>query len=210
MRDDTSANPQACTNKRLVPKLLALVVFMFAFGFALVPLYDTLCDAFGLNGRFLSIEDGKYDTREAAERARFAQMQADETRTVRVQFMSSVNGDLNWEFKPNVSEIEVHPGKLYEVSFHARNRSDVTVVGQAVPSLAPGRAVRYFTKLECFCFNNQTFGPGEGRDMPLRFFVDPKLPKEINTLTLGYTFFDTHRTLKQTNSRGGQASAVQG
>lgn len=208
MRDETNTVETRSQDKRLVPKLLVLVVFMFGFGFALVPLYDTMCDAFGLNGRFLSIEDGNYDTREAAERARLAQMQVDEERSVRVQFMSSVNGELDWEFVPRTSELVVHPGKLYEVTFYARNRSARTIVGQAVPSLAPGRAVRYFTKLECFCFNQQTFGPGEGREMPLRFFVDPKLPREITTLTLGYTFFDTHRAAVEKNGRDGLAGAI--
>jgi len=100
---------------------------------------------------------------------------------------------MNWEFRAMESKIKVHPGEVKTIKFYAKNLTKDTVVAQAVPSLVPGRAVKYFTKMECFCFSQQTFKPGEEREMPLRFVVDPDLPKKIHTISLGYTFFNLNQ-----------------
>jgi cytochrome c oxidase assembly protein subunit 11 len=104
-----------------------------------------------------------------------------------------------WEFRTMTRTMELHPGEIKQVKFYARNKTDKTMVAQAVPSLAPAQAVKYFTKMECFCFNQQTFNPGEAKEMPLVFVVDPDLPKNVNTITLGYTFFDTEKNAKLEN-----------
>jgi len=164
--------------RRLVGRLILVVVGMFGFGFALVPLYDLFCDVAGLNGKTGRIE------REAA-----LSSEVDRERWVTVQFVANVNDALPWEFRPLDREVRVHPGEIGTARFYARNRADGPVVGQAVPSLTPGRAARYFNKTECFCFSQQTLQAGESMEMPIRFVVDPKLPKDVSTVILAYTFF---------------------
>ena len=173
------ASERATANKRVVRRLLLATVAMFGFGFALVPLYDVFCDITGINGKTGRIE---------AEAA--LSQQVDRERTVTVEFLSSVRSDLAWDFKPAVKRVRVHPGEVTEVHYVARNRTGETVAGQAVPSLAPGLAAKYFNKTECFCFTRQTLGPNEEKLMPLRFVVDPELPEEIGTVSLSYTFFE--------------------
>jgi cytochrome c oxidase assembly protein subunit 11 len=151
---------------------------MFGFGFALVPLYDVICDITGLNGR---TADGP---------AASADYPVDESRAVTVEFVALENGYSAWEFRPAVTRMSVVPGKLYQTTFFARNLQAEPKVAQAVPSVAPGRAARHFNKTECFCFTRQVFEPGEGRDMPLVFVLDPKLPPDVATVTLSYTFFE--------------------
>ena len=172
------AADRSSANQRVVKRLLLAVVAMFGFGFALVPLYDVFCDITGINGKTGRLE------REQALGSK-----VDEERMVTVEFLASVNGELPWDFKPAIRRIKVHPGAVTEVSYTARNRTAVAVVGQAVPSVAPGLAAKYFNKTECFCFTLQTLGPEEEKEMPLRFVVDPNLPEEIGTLSLSYTFF---------------------
>ena len=166
------------------------VIAMLGFGFALVPLYSVICDVFGLNGRFIDLE--KTDQ---AEYVTNVEKRIDTTRKVRVEFLTTLNQKLNWEFRAVQNTIDVHPGKVNEVMFYAKNLTDRKIVAQAVPSVSPGTAAKYFSKMECFCFTNQTFEPGEAREMPLRFYVDPDLPKRVKTISLGYTFFDTNRKL---------------
>jgi cytochrome c oxidase assembly protein subunit 11 len=170
---------RATANRRVVKRLLLAAVAMFGFGFALVPLYDVFCDITGINGKTGRIE---------AEAA--LSQQVDTERMVTVEFLSSVRSDLAWDFKPAVKRVRVHPGEVTEVHYVARNRTGETVAGQAVPSLAPGLAAKYFNKTECFCFTRQTLGPNEEKLMPLRFVVDPELPEEIGTVSLSYTFFE--------------------
>ena len=167
--------------KRTLRRTLMLVVGMFGFVFALVPLYDVLCDVTGLNGK----------TRNEAEQ--FTDASPDLTRTVTVEFLASVNESMPWDFEPAVTRMKVHPGQVHQTSFFARNRTGVAMVGQAVPSVTPGLAALHFRKTECFCFTEQSFAPGEGREMPLVFMVDKDLPKDITTLTLAYTFFDKQK-----------------
>ena len=166
-------------NARIVRRLLFVVVGMFGFGFAMVPLYNVFCDITGLNGK----------TNSSA--ATVPNLQIDEDRTVTVEFLASVNENLAWDFASQVAKLQVHPGKPYTVSYSARNRADHAVVGHAVPSVAPGSAAEHFKKTECFCFTDQLFQPGERRDMPVTFVIDPDLPEKVEVVTLSYTFFDT-------------------
>jgi len=170
--------PQRIATRRLVTKLSLLVVAMFGFGYLLVPLYSVFCEITGLNGKTGRISE-----------AQAAATQVDESRLITVEFVTSVNTGFPWAFKPVVSRIEVHPGQETEVMFEAVNRSSDTIIGQAVPSVSPNEAARFFSKTECFCFTQQTLTAGESKRMPVRFVVNPKLPRSIQTLTLGYTFF---------------------
>ncbi len=171
-------------NTRLTAKLSVLVAGMFAFGFALVPLYNVFCDLTGLNGK----------TGSMVEAASLAGQQVDRSRTVTVEFVATLNQSMDWEFRPTQSELQIHPGKLYTTSFYARNKAQQRMVGQAVPSVAPGLAAAHFKKTECFCFQRQLFKAGEERKMPVRFLVDADLPPGVETITLSYTFFDVTDT----------------
>jgi len=163
-------------NRRLVTRLLLVVAVMFAFGFALVPLYDVMCKAFGINGKTA----GQYEGSQVV----------DPTRDVRVQFLPTNNADMVWDFYSKAPEVTVHPGAVTEMIFVARNPTDHAMSAQAVPSIAPSEAAAYFHKTECFCFTQQVLDPGERIEMPVRFIVDRDLPKDIKHLTLAYTLFD--------------------
>ena len=169
---------RAAANKKVVKRLGIAAVLMFGFGFAMVPLYDVFCDITGLNGK-----TGRIELEDALSQT------VDEERLVTVEFLGVVHSELPWEFRPMVRRIKVHPGEVTEVNYYAMNKTDNTVAGQAIPSLAPGLAAKYFNKTECFCFTRQSLGPGEGKEMPLRFVVDPALPENVRTVSLSYTFF---------------------
>ena len=158
--------------------LSGVVVAMFGFGYALVPLYDLFCEITGIGGK-------TGVTTEAQAGA------VVEDRWVTVEFTGNAANGLAWEFRPMVPKVRVHPGAVNEVAYFARNLRDDTIVGQAIPSVTPSAAARYFKKTECFCFSNQTLVGGESKQMVLRFVVDTKLPQRINTITLSYAFFDT-------------------
>lgn len=190
-------------NTRLLRRLLLATVLMFGFGFALVPLYNAMCDALGINGRFRDIEQGKYQPASVLNTV----MEVDKSRTVTVELMASIQRNGPWEFRAMEHKLKVHPGEIHEVNFYARNLSPRDIVAQAIPSIVPGTAVKYFHKIECFCFNQQTFKPEEAKVMPLRFVVDPKLPRDITTVSLGYTFFDISKTAMIDTERSGSASA---
>jgi cytochrome c oxidase assembly protein subunit 11 len=172
------AAERKAANTRVVRRLGIAVVAMFGFGFAMVPLYDVFCDITGINGK-----TGRIETEAALSQ------DVDESRLVTVEFLATVNSQLPWECKPMIRRIKVHPGEVTEVNYFARNKTDRMVAGQAIPSLAPGLAAKYFNKTECFCFSRQTLQPNESKEMPLRFVVDPQLPEEIRTVSLSYTFF---------------------
>jgi cytochrome c oxidase assembly protein subunit 11 len=163
-------------DRRLTGQLVLLAAGMFAFGFLLVPLYDVFCDLTGLGGK-------------TANTAAATVERPDQSRTIRVEFVASLGQYAPWDFHPQVSFIQVHPGKLYRTSFYAHNLAKKALVGHATPSVAPGRAARFFKKTECFCFTPQPFAAGEERDMPVAFIIDPELPAYIDTVTLSYTFF---------------------
>ncbi len=161
--------------------LVAIVFFMSGFSFALVPLYEVFCEVTGL--RFTDLE-------EKAEGVAKAAPKVDLSRKVSVQFITNMHEKDKWKFKAQAYQMEVHPGKLEEAMFYAENISAENKVAQAVPNVVPAIATPYFHKMECFCFNEQAFGPNEGKDMPLRFMVDPELPEEIESITLSYTFYE--------------------
>lgn len=169
----------ARANRRLVPKLFLAAVAMFGFGYLLVPLYDIICDITGLNGKTRSEAVAMTDNPDGV----------DTSRTITVEFVASLNAGAPWEFRPAVRRMEVHPGEFYETSYIATNLTGREMIGQAVPSVAPGTAGIHFQKVECFCFNRQDFGPGETKDMPLLFRIDPRLADNVSVVTLSYTFF---------------------
>lgn len=160
-------------------RLLLVVVVMFGFGFALGPIYTAVCRLTGINGKLSGM---------AADAAQLPAV--DESRWVKVLFVTTVNGGKPWEFRAGQSEVRVHPGQLTTVTFHAKNTEARALVAQAVPNVAPWEAARHLKKTECFCFNNQAFAAGESKEMPVRFMLDPALPAEVDTVTLSYTFFD--------------------
>lgn len=164
-------------NKRLAMKLGAVALGALGFGFALVPLYNVLCEATGLNGKT------------NAESARPAAVKVDKSRWVTVQFTGTVMPGLSWEFHPQQASIRVHPGEITRASYYARNSTNQTIVGQAVPSITPGQAAQHFVKLDCFCFKQQALEPGAEKEMGLTFIISPELSKEVGTVTLSYAFF---------------------
>ncbi len=164
-------------NKKLVRKLIWMVIGSLLFAFALVPLYDVLCTLTGLNGK----------TNNTA--AVLSTAKVDETRWVNVQFTTNVMPGLGWNFYPKQASIKLHPGKIETVIFIAKNTTNEVVVGRAVPSITPGIAAANLKKIECFCFVNQSLKPGEEKEMPLRFFVSPELPRDVSDMTLSYAFF---------------------
>jgi cytochrome c oxidase assembly protein subunit 11 len=167
-------------NYRAFGKLALVAVAMFGFGYLLVPIYDVICEITGLNGK-----TGRISETEVA-----ASYQADLERTITVQFVANNSSDMPWDFAPVTSSMKVHPGQMYGTYFVASNRTERGMTGQAVPSVSPTKASRYFNKTECFCFDQQPLAAGETKEMPLRFIVDPRLPKQVETLTLAYTLFD--------------------
>jgi cytochrome c oxidase assembly protein subunit 11 len=171
--------PPRKSNRGLAARLVLMAAGSFAFGFALVPLYDVFCEITGIGSR------------ERLSRAASVDVSAPAVaRTVVVEFTSSVPGGGPWEFGPVAASMEVQPGRLYETHYRAKNLSGHEITGQAVPSIAPARATRYFLKTECFCFTPQHFERGEEREMAVRFVVDRELPPGIDRLTLSYAFYD--------------------
>ncbi|NUZ07038.1 cytochrome c oxidase assembly protein [Piscinibacter koreensis] len=168
-------------NRRIFTKLVVITVLMFGFGYALVPIYRAVCNALGIN--VLSVaEITKFGSRQPVNG------QVDATRTVTIEFDANARGP--WEFKPAQRTLDVHPGELATVIYEFRNPQDRTMVAQAIPSYAPLQAGSHFNKLECFCFSEHTLKPGESRQWPVTFVVDNKLPRDVRTITLSYTFFE--------------------
>lgn len=160
-------------------KLSLIVVGMFGFGFALVPLYDILCEITGLGGR----TGGEYTYDPAT-------MQRDSSRLIRVNFITNTNAGMPWKFWSESGGVRVHPGELKEVNFYVTNTTNRRMVGQAIPSVVPFKAAAYFHKTECFCFNSQVLEPGETIAMPMRFIVGPELPRNVESISLSYALFD--------------------
>ena len=166
-----------------VAKLAAVVVIMFSFVFVvMVPLYNVLCDALGINGKT------------SGERYEAVQVQVDESREVTVQFIATNSDGMPWEFRPAATAMRVNPGAVNSTTFFARNPRPEAMVAQAIPSISPSRAAEYFHKTECFCFNQQPLEGRQSTDMPLQFIVDQDLPRDIKTITLSYTMFDITKT----------------
>lgn len=172
-------DPRRRANRSLIGGLLLMTAGSFAFGWALVPLYDVFCRAVGVGNA--EAKSGRSTARESV----------DTNREVTVEFVTDPASVGSFEFRPQVASMRVHPGKLYDTTFYAKNLTRQASVAQAVPSISPSVGAKYFHKTECFCFSPQHFGSGEGRDMPVRFIVDPALPATVDKLTLAYTFYDT-------------------
>ncbi len=170
-------------NARMFGKLLVVTALMFGFGYALVPLYKAICTALGVNVLTLSekVVSGRHTTPGANS-------QVDLSRTITVEFDANSRGI--WKFKPAVSSVKVHPGELTTVMYEFTNTQNRTMVAQAIPSYAPMQAMAHFNKLQCFCFNEYTMKPGETKQWPVVFVIEPKLPKDVATITLSYTFFE--------------------
>jgi cytochrome c oxidase assembly protein subunit 11 len=166
-------------NRQLVRGLLIMTAGAFAFGWALVPLYDVLCRAAGIGNA--EAKAGKSVVQEAI----------DPNREITIEFLAEPASVGSFDFRPKVASMRIHPGKLYDTLFYAKNLTLNASVAQAVPSISPSGTAKYFHKTECFCFSPQKFASGEGRDMPVRFIVDPQLPANVDKLTLAYTFYDT-------------------
>ena len=173
------ADDRAKANRQLMKKLLVVVVVMFGFGFALVPFYEKICDVTGIRNVFRPDAVAAQNT------------QVDPTRKISVEFDANTQR-LPWTFKPLQASVSVHPGEVTQVLYEVRNTLERPVTGQAVPSYSPQQAALYLMKMDCFCFQQQTLGPGEVRKMPVVFVIDPKLPPEVNTVTLSYTFFEVN------------------
>ncbi len=179
-----SRKHQALQNRKLVGSLLVFAFSMLAFAVVILPpLYDVFCEVTGLGGRTNAtaavvdeVEEAKVSDREVA-----------------LEFVTTVNQYAPWEFNAELDGMTIQPGQLYEATFFARNLTERRKIAQAVPSVAPPLAAKYFKKLDCFCFSEQEFEPGENKAMPVRFIVDSDLPEYIDTITLSYTFFDTER-----------------
>ncbi|GAB2643301.1 cytochrome c oxidase assembly protein [Vibrio panuliri] len=185
MQDDIENNKQAA-NRKLTLKLLGATVAMFGFGFALVPIYDIMCEALGINGKTSS---------EAVEQP--TALTPDKTRTIKVEFIAHPNPSMAWDFKPQVASMEVHPGEVIQTAYLAYNRANHTIVGQAVPSVSPGLGASYFNKVECFCFNKQPLVAQGHAEMPLIFYIERDIPDSIHTLTLSYTLYDITDTVSE-------------
>ncbi len=165
---------------KLVTTLVIMVLSMFAFGFALVPIYNTLCKTLGING--------KTNTTAIAYDATHAKIS--KNREVWVEFVATNNGGVPWAFYPKTKKLKVHPGEMAKLAFYAENKTNHRMTVQAIPSVTPGIAAKYLKKTECFCFTQQTLGGHEAMDMPLLFHLDTDLPANVKTITLAYTLFD--------------------
>ncbi len=184
------AQPAPQDNARLIRRLLLLVAAAFVFAFAMVPLYNVLCEVTGFNGKTGAPGPARDGFSVGGLKAGTAPaMVVDATRTVRVEFTGTVMPGLPWDMRPLTLSLDIHPGELQQVSYLVRNTSDREVTGQAVPSVTPGQAAQHFDKIECFCFSQQTLGPGEAREMPLAFIVKPEVDRDIAHITLSYAFF---------------------
>lgn len=189
--DDESVEKQEerVLNGLMLRKLLVIAVAMFGFGYALIPIYKQICELTGIN--ILTPKD--IDLKEVKN------SQIDTSREVTIEFDANTQGP--WRFRPTVSSIKVHPGEMAQVVYEVVNKQSYKMDAQAIPSYAPQQATAYFKKLDCFCFKQQTLEANEARQMPVTFFIDPALPKDVKTITLSYTFFEVG--LKQGDAKAG-------
>lgn len=185
MTDQPEPSENQVKAKKSAAKLFMLVLIMFAFGFAMVPLYSLVCSVTGISST--SLAPGRIKEVDL-------NLTVDKTRTITVGFDVTINADLPWDVYPKVKTIDVHPGEIGEVMFVAKNNSDRRIEAQAVPGITPWQATEYFEKIECFCFTSQTLEAGESRDMLLKFVVDGELPEQYKNITLSYTLMDKDRS----------------
>jgi len=182
----SAAKSRLSDNQRMLGKLLVMVAVMFGFGYALVPMYRAICDALGIN--VLSVAERRIASGSWSGRKAAVNSQVDTTRSITVEFDANARGP--WDFKPAIRSLQVHPGEMATVMYEFRNVQNRTMAAQAIPSYAPHNASAHFNKLECFCFNEYVLAPGEAKSWPVVFVIDPKLPKDVTTITLSYTFFE--------------------
>jgi cytochrome c oxidase assembly protein subunit 11 len=189
-------------NLRMVGKLVVVAGLMFGFGYALVPMYRAICTALGIN--VLSLSDRALPGNSKAA----PNTQVDRSRTITVEFDANARGV--WDFKPARRSIEVHPGEMATVEYEFRNIQPRAMAAQAIPSYAPKQATPYFNKLECFCFQEYTLQAGETRKWPVAFVIDPKLPRDVTTITLSYTFFEVGGKVPPAPGSTGAQAAQEG
>lgn len=188
------------TGKKTALKIALIPIAMFGFGYALVPLYNVFCDLTGLGGR--SVGQANVEDIDPAG--------VDKSRDIQMEYVTSINGDLPWQFKSLSKTVRINPGALNEAHFVVENRSDRTIVGRAVYNVTPAEAAVYLSKTECFCYTEQTLEPGETMEMPMRFVVDTDLPERIKGMTLSYTFFESPNASPETASKAKSEDAVAG
>jgi cytochrome c oxidase assembly protein subunit 11 len=175
---DNQAGTTRKLNAQMLGKLVVIAVLMFGFGYALVPVYKKICEVTGIN--ILTPKDVTVDS--------VKNTQIDTTRTITIEFDANSQGP--WRFRPTVSNVQVHPGEMTQVVYEVVNTQSRSIDAQAIPSYAPQQAAAFFKKVECFCFKQQTLGPNEAKQMPVVFYIDPALPKDVKVITLSYTFFE--------------------
>lgn len=176
-------------NRKLTVKLVCAVIAMFGFGYALVPLYDVMCDALGINGKTNTIAMPQPHG-----------LTPDLSRTIDVELMAHVPPSIHWNFRPKSARISVHPGQMVQTAYLATNLSDRDLIAQAVPSVSPGLAANHFNKVECFCFTKQPLGAGESAELGLIFYIEPDIAPNIQTVTLSYTIYDISNTVIESDA----------
>lgn len=180
-----AGNATHTLNAQMLGKLVVVAVMMFGFGYSLVPIYKKICEITGIN----------LVTRKDAAVQEVANTQIDRSRTITIEFDATAQGP--WRFRPTVSSMEVHPGEMTQVVYEVVNTQARAIDAQAIPSYAPQQVEAHFKKMECFCFQQQTLGPNQAKQMPVVFYIDPALPKHVKTITLSYTFFEIGGTGKK-------------
>src|SRR3569623_1595034 len=184
LKDQESERARGRINAQMLGKLVLIAAVMFGFGYALVPLYKKICEVTGVN-----VLTQKEDA------SPIANTQIDKSRSFTVEFDANAQGP--WRFRPTISSLQVHPGEMTQVVYEVVNKQARTVDAQAIPCYAPQQAAEYFKKVECFCFSQQTLKPNEAKQMPVVFYIDPALPKDVKTITLSYTFFEIGGSTKK-------------
>lgn len=179
--------PARKLNVQMLGKLVVVAFLMFGFGYALIPVYKKICEITGIN----TLTPMNVTAEEVAN------TQVDKSRKITIEFDGNAQGP--WRFRPTVASMEVHPGELVQVVYEVVNTQSRAIDAQAIPSYAPQQAAAHFKKMECFCFKQQTMGPNEAKQMPVVFFIDPALPKDVKTITLSYTFFEVAGPAKKSS-----------
>ena len=187
-------------NRAMAVKLGVIAIGMLAFGYALGPIYNAICEMTGIN--ILALGERNIP---GASSATVPNTQIDKSRSITVEFDANTRGP--WEFKPAVRSVQVHPGEMATVMYEFTNTQNRRMAAQAIPSYAPRQSAAYFNKLQCFCFNQYTLEPGEKKSWPVAFVIDPKLPRDVATITLSYTFFEVGGTVPPAPSSGAGMSS---
>jgi cytochrome c oxidase assembly protein subunit 11 len=188
-RDQTEEVQTRSLNLVMLKKLVVVAAVMFGFGYALIPVYKKICEITGVNLLTPSMNVSAEEVRNT---------QVDKSRTITIEFDANAQGP--WRFRPTVANMQVHPGEMAQVVYEVVNTQSRSIDAQAIPSYAPQQSAAYFKKMECFCFKQQTLGPNEAKQMPVVFFIDPDLPKDMKTITVSYTFFEVGGPAKKASS----------